>query len=294
MSATTPVLAIKPDPACRLLPDAVAKPWGRHPLGSFGCGLDLAEPVGELHHRLPASHHDVPGAGELLVKTLFTEAMLSVQVHPDAATAKAMGMASGKDEAWLVLEAAPGAEIGLGLKVAMTREALAAAAQDGSLVSALVWHKVAAGDVLQAPAGTIHAIGPGLTLLEVQQNNDVTWRLYDHGRGRRIDLEAALDAACRQAHVPPPPLPDGGPGRQQLAAAGSFGLERIAGDGILAPGAGRPLWVMAVNGPAKVHGLDLAHGEAALVHSPVQVSAPAGLIIAQSGASPQPGLWQPT
>lgn len=107
---------------------------------------------------------------------LFTAEKLSVQVHPDDAFARDHGFRRGKDEAWLILAAEPGATIALGTLEVMSREELRAAALDGSIEHKLFWKPVKTGDVLYSPAGTVHAIGGGLTLIEVQQNIDLTQR----------------------------------------------------------------------------------------------------------------------
>lgn len=139
---------------------------------------------------------DGPADAPLLVKYLFTSDRLSVQVHPNDEQARARGL-RGKSECWYVVEAEPGASIGLGLKRKVTADGLHAAALDGSIVELLDWRPVTAGDFLAVPAGTIHAIGGGITLVEIQQNSDVTYRLYDYGRPRELHLDDALAVANR-------------------------------------------------------------------------------------------------
>jgi mannose-6-phosphate isomerase len=134
------------------------------------------------------------GGGEfpLLVKLLFPNDKLSVQVHPDDAQAQAMGQPRGKTECWYVLEAAPGATIGLGLKRGATAEAVKAGIADGTLEQLMEWVPVEVGDMVFVDAGTVHAIGPGVVLLETQQTSDTTFRMYDYGRGRELHVEQAL------------------------------------------------------------------------------------------------------
>jgi mannose-6-phosphate isomerase len=135
------------------------------------------------------------GAGAefpLLVKILFPNDKLSVQVHPDDAQAQAMGQARGKTECWYVLEAEPGAAVALGLREGATAETVRAAVADGSLEELMEWVPVAVGDMVFVDAGTIHAIGPGVVLLETQQTCDTTFRLYDYGRPRELHLEQGL------------------------------------------------------------------------------------------------------
>lgn len=272
--------------------EAVERVWGRMDAGDWGCGVSFAGVIGELHHSLPADAASIAGADALLVKTLFTSAMLSVQVHPDAPTARAMGMPCGKDEAWVVLAAQQDAVIGLGLRMALSAEALADAVADGSIIDKMCWHKVAVGDVLSAPAGTVHAIGAGVTVFELQENNDLTWRLYDHGRGRKLDVAAGLGVACRKAYAAPAPLEAPGPGRVLLVAGGGFVLEPVSGDGVLWPQEGRPAWVAALSDGAVRGSTVLERGRVALVSGAQPVRASTGLLLAQAGPLPHPGLWE--
>ncbi len=134
----------------------------------------------------------------LLVKLLDTSAWLSVQVHPDDAyahTIEAHTGFHGKNEAWVILDAKPGARIIYGVKRPVSRSELKAAAEDGSILELLNFVPVDPGDVVYVPAGIIHALGPGIFLYEVQQRSDLTYRLFDYGRGRELHLEKALDVA---------------------------------------------------------------------------------------------------
>src|SRR5690606_21069723 len=126
-----------------------------------------------------------PELDQLLVKYIFTSEKLSVQVHPSDAQA-ALGEPGdrGKEECWLVLDAEPGAQLGLGLTRNLAQDELRAAALDGSIEDMLGWRSVSPGDFFRILPGTVHAIGPGLSLVEVQQNSDTTYRLYDYGRPR--------------------------------------------------------------------------------------------------------------
>jgi mannose-6-phosphate isomerase len=129
----------------------------------------------------------------LLVKMLFPEDKLSVQVHPDDALAAAIGgEARGKTECWYVLEAEPGATLSLGLKPGTTTEMVREALGSAAFEALLHEEPVVAGDLIFVEAGTVHAIGPGLVLLEVQQMSDTTYRLYDYGRPRELHLEDGM------------------------------------------------------------------------------------------------------
>lgn len=167
----------------------VEKPWGRTDIpaafGDFG-----GRRIGEIWFAHPRG-----GDAPILVKFLFTSERLSIQVHPDDAAAQAAGFPRGKEECWLVLDAKPGAELGVGLKAATTREALREAARDGSIAEMIDWRKAEVDDFVYNRAGTIHAIGGGLTIVEVQQNVDCTYRLYDYGRARELHLEDGLAVA---------------------------------------------------------------------------------------------------
>jgi mannose-6-phosphate isomerase len=135
---------------------------------------------------------DADGEFPLLVKLLFPNDKLSVQVHPDDAQAQAMGQARGKTECWYVLEAEPGATIALGLKAGATADVVRSAIAAGTMEEWMEWVPVLVGDMVFVDAGTVHAIGPGVVLLETQQTCDVTFRMYDYGRPRELHVEQAL------------------------------------------------------------------------------------------------------
>lgn len=209
-------------PARRLTTLRVDKPWGRHDLWpGFENVPDGGAAVGEIWF-----DDDVDKDPELLIKYLFTSERLSVQVHPDDTAAQAAGYPRGKEEAWLVLAAEPDSTVALGTKEVTSREALAAAALDGSIVDMLDWKPVKAGDVIYSPAGTIHAIGAGITVIEAQQNVDLTYRLYDYGRPRELHLEAGLAVSDPVPFVAPPVPGDVGGGREILCEGRKFVLER--------------------------------------------------------------------
>lgn len=130
----------------------------------------------------------------LLVKFLFPHGKLSVQVHPDDETALRAGLPCGKTECWYVLKAEPGAKVGLGLKLGTTREQFARAIEEVRAEQLLNWIEVREGEMIYVDAGTVHAIGPGVMLLETQQNSDTTYRLYDYGRPRDLHVEQGMQA----------------------------------------------------------------------------------------------------
>jgi mannose-6-phosphate isomerase len=220
--------------AARLRPVPVERVWGRRDIPAGFPRLAGDVPVGEIWFEPPA------GAA-LLVKYLFTSERLSVQVHPDDAAAAARGFPRGKDEAWFVLDAEPGAEIGLGLVREVTREALRAAALDGGIEALLDWRPVVRGDIFYSPAGTVHAIGGGIALIEIQQNLDLTYRLYDYGRPRELHVAEAVAVATTGPWSPPSERATVAPGRERLAEGGAFTLERwtgpatVPGDAVVVP-----------------------------------------------------------
>lgn len=153
--------------------------------------LSLRKLTSSLHERTWGSERWYTAEPPLpiLVKLLLTSDKLSVQVHPTGECGV------GKTEMWHILSAAPGAQIALGFTQPVSAEALRAAAVSGEIESLLRWIPVSAGDTYFIPAGTVHAIGGGITLCEIQQNSDITYRLYDYGRPRELHLDRALEAA---------------------------------------------------------------------------------------------------
>ncbi len=135
----------------------------------------------------------------LLLKFVFTSERLSVQVHPDDAFAAAHERSLGKTEMWYVLRADPGAQLAIGFRETISRERLRESALSGEIEKLLNWIPVEAGDTFFVPAGTVHAIGAGLAICEIQQYSDITYRLYDYGRPRELHLEKAMQVASLDA-----------------------------------------------------------------------------------------------
>lgn len=164
----------------------VERPWGRDQLPA-----PFVAPAGQ---RIGEVWFDPPPALDaLLVKHIFTSQALSVQVHPS--DEQAPPGQRGKEECWLVTSAEPGARLGIGFVRRLDAEAMRAAARDGSIEQLLEWHPVSPGDFFYIPAGTVHAIGAGIGLIEVQQNSDITYRLYDYGRPRELHLDQGMAVA---------------------------------------------------------------------------------------------------
>ncbi|HEY7208915.1 MAG TPA: type I phosphomannose isomerase catalytic subunit [Bryobacteraceae bacterium] len=177
-----------------------------------------------------------PGICPLLVKLLFTSERLSVQVHPDDEYARRHHKSLGKTEAWYVVDAEPPAEIAVGFREWISPARLREAAQTGEIEELLDWRRVRRGDVIYTPAGTVHAIGAGLTICEIQQHSDITYRLYDYGRPRELHLDHGVKVAHLGPHEEAMQAVTLAPGREQLAESPYFRLERLR----LATGLGVP------------------------------------------------------
>ena len=148
------------------------------------------------------------GEHPLLVKIIQANDTLSIQVHPDDDWAvKLEGSGNrGKTECWYVLDAADDAKLVYGIKKGYTNEVLAKAIQTNDLEKYLEFVNVKKGDFIYIPAGTVHAIGSGLRLLEVQQSCDLTYRLYDWGRGREVHIEKGLSVIKYEDMMPVAPF----------------------------------------------------------------------------------------
>lgn len=246
----------------------VEKPWGRERLPAPFVS-PVGAKIGEVWFE-PTAELD-----QLLVKYLFTSEKLSVQNHP--------GGPLGKEECWLVIAAEPGATLGVGLREKVSPAAMRAAALDGTIEHMLAWHPVVAGDFFYIPAGTVHAIGAGVSLIEVQQNNDVTYRLFDYGRPRELQLEAGLAVALGAPHDPGlrgtvPPH-----GAMTLVEGPWFRLDQVEGlpDPRIAARYTGPLLVIPRQGSARVAGDTVQPGQCATAHSLADVGIDGVSLIAQ-------------
>ena len=168
-------------------------------------GLSLTEITKKLGRGLLGTAY---GDGEfpLLIKLLFPKEKLSVQVHPDDAMAQKYGEPRGKTECWYALDAEPGAEVALGIHPGVTPAQIRKAIEDATLEDLLEMIPVDKGDMLFVDAGTVHAMGPGVVILETQQTSDRTYRLYDYGRPRELHIDKSLEAMrvkTRAGKIPP-------------------------------------------------------------------------------------------
>lgn len=165
----------------------------------------------------------------LLIKVIFAREKLSVQVHPDDRLAQKVGQPRGKTECWYALAAEPDAQVAVGLKPGVTLDNVKAGIDQGSLEESLNLLPVHAGDMIFVDAGTVHAIWPGSVLLETQQNSDITYRMYDYGRGRELHIEKSIESTrltTSAGKVEPQILQD----RTVLVDSTYFCVERIPVD----------------------------------------------------------------
>lgn len=255
---------------------SVEKPWGRDTLPAPFSAPE-GQRIGEIWFEPPAQLPSV------LVKYIFTSEKLSVQVHPDDAQAKAAGETdTGKEECWLVIDAEPGATLGVGFHDPVDSETMRAASLSGAIEDMLVWHPVKAGDFFYIPAGTVHAIGAGVSLIEIQQTSDITYRLYDYGRPRELHLDAGIAVSKGEPHDPAlrRHIPD--EGTVELARGPYFTAHRVDGepDAALLAEYDRPLLVIPRRGEAQVGGESVRPGQCAQASSIRDVRLdPAGLAI---------------
>ena len=254
--------------AVRLETIRVEKPWGRSDLWP-GFDNPGGERIGEIWFQAPEGSEAL-----LMVKYLFTSERLSIQVHPDDAAAQAAGHPRGKDEAWVILDASPDATIALGTVRPASREELRAAALDGSIETLVDWKPAYAGDVIYSPAGTVHAIGAGLTLIEVQQNVDLTYRLYDYGRPREVHLAEGIAVSDPVPFTVSPIVGEIAPGREVLCEGGTFVLEQWCwtGDRHLTLPDGVPGWLIPVSGTGRIDDAPFHAGECWLIESAAAVT----------------------
>jgi len=235
-----------------LLPEFHERVWGTHDLSAFypshkvgnepigevwltgeGCriangslqGRTLGEISKEFRDKLNgtlAREQRFP----LLVKIIFPKDKLSVQVHPDDEDARKASLPCGKTECWYVLDAAPSAKVGLGLKPGAHRKEVEDSIHSKNMEQLLNWISVKPGEMIYVDAGTVHAIGPDCVLLETQQNSDTTYRLYDYGRPRELHIGLGLQAmkeVTRAGKV----KSRGGNGHVVLISSPSFAVDKM-------------------------------------------------------------------
>lgn len=275
---------------------AMSRPWGVvRPLHGQSIA-DFDGPLGEIWFERPGTPTPIPS---LLLKLLLTSQPLSIQVHPGDAFARSKGLPNGKSEAWYVLNAAPGAQVGLGLSQTLSHEKLRRSVENGSIQDLVRWQKVCVDDVINVPAGTIHAIGAGLVIAEIQQRSDATFRMFDFGRNRPLHVDDALSVAI--------PGPAGRQARSRqiteerarLVENEHFVLERID----LLPNtrwqldAERETWIFILSGAGKAGHFDVKMGDAIFAQADRVEVQPGSIgleaLVAYAGPDLVPNLLQP-
>jgi mannose-6-phosphate isomerase len=238
----------------RLTPSFVDKVWGSTHLEPFF--RNRTEKTGEVWFKGPPQP-------ALLVKFLFTTEPLSVQVHPE-----------GKTEMWHILAAEPGAKIAAGFREPITAQRLRESAQSGEIEKLLEWHEARPGDTFFIPAGTVHAIGAGLTLCEIQQWSDVTYRLFDYGRPRELHLEEGARVSHLGPHAARQKAREG-----VLVSCPFFTTERVRVDGSVSSNAGM---IVLLEGSLEIDGQPSRPGEAWLADAgqgPIELTGHATVLL---------------
>jgi mannose-6-phosphate isomerase len=268
------------------------KPWGSNNLRPWSDAATNDGPVGELWFQRP----DVAATDTaLLFKLIFTTEPLSIQVHPDDAFARSIGLANGKTEAWYILSAAPGAQVAVGLQYPLSSNEFRTAIADGSIANIVRWNQVRKGDVIFVPAGTIHAIGSDIVLAEIQQRSDATFRLFDYGRQRDLHIDKAVAAANAGPAGGRSPSEKLSEGRTVLIVNAHFVLEQLD----FLPGsvwtldAPEETWILIIEGGARIGSAKLTLGNAVFLEAD-QVEIEAGskglrALLAYAGPNVNPG-----
>lgn len=217
-------------------------------------GMTLAELVTDRGDELLGRHHP-QSHFPLLLKFLDASRTLSVQVHPDDARAARIDPPDlGKSEAWIVLVADPGATIYAGLKPGVDRRRLAASIQQGTCQDCLHQFQPKPGDCVYLPAGTVHALGEGLMVVEIQQASDTTYRLFDwnrvgsDGNPRELHIQQGLEAIDFDLGPvdPQTPQPTGRKGVSRLVSGDKFILDRWRFDAVETVGGDRQCHILCV------------------------------------------------
>lgn len=209
----------------------LAESWelSAHPGGD--CAVATGPYAGTTFSKLVAGHPEITGGMRefpILIKLIDAKQRLSVQVHPDDAYARRNGQRYGKTEMWVVLEAEPGAALYCGFQRQLSPAEFQRRIRDGSLMAVLGRRPAQKGDTVFVPAGTIHAIGEGLLIAEIQQSSDATYRVYDYGRPdasgnpRELHIRNALDVTRLE------PACCAAPGSRLLAQSPQLRLKRLA------------------------------------------------------------------
>ena len=220
-------------------------------------GRSLADAAAMWGARMTGEFALSPTGGfPLLVKFLDARENLSIQVHPSPAYAAAHAGASLKTECWYILHAEPGAVIYKGLKPGVTPAAIEAHIKDGSVVSDLVAEKAVPGECHNLPSGTIHALGAGVVVAEVQTPSDTTFRVYDWGRtGRELHVKQAIECIDFANPAPAATRLREGERTARLVTTEFFTLDEHnvqSGDALSIGNGSSPAAVIALSGSASI------------------------------------------
>ena len=232
------------------LPEPIGEVWLTAVDCKIATGPFAGKTLGEAWGEMPAEWRgtrftelaDFP----LLIKFIFPNDKLSIQVHPDDAYASVHEKTAGgrgKTEMWYVVSAEPGASLLLGLKAGVTRESFLRALEEHELEDLLQRHSVQAGETYFVPARTPHTIGPGMVIYEIQEYSDLTYRVYDYGRlgadgkPRELHVDKALEVvnfggSVPRAFRPEHPMDEKGSAYvEYLGACQYFAVEKWDGGG---------------------------------------------------------------
>ena len=211
----------------------LAESWELSAHKNGDCIVAVGPFPGVPFSQLIKAHPEITGKADanefpILIKLIDARQNLSVQVHPDDAYAQRCGQKNGKTEMWVVLEAEPGASLYCGFKQRISLREFRQHIEDGSLMNVLKRIAVKEGDIVFIPAGTIHAIGAGLVIAEIQQSSDLTYRVYDYGRldssgsPRELHIQKALEVTKLE------PANLTAPGARALCRTSTFDMDRLA------------------------------------------------------------------
>jgi mannose-6-phosphate isomerase len=262
-------MAVELDQPIELLPMLRERIWGSNDLSPYYAGQPADQRIGEIWYsfgenetalgmslnKLVTEHPEIlghagdsslPGVCPLLLKMLFTTERLSVQVHPNDEYARKHHDSLGKTEAWYVVDAQPDAEVAIGFKRELTAEQFRESAQSGEIEDLLDWRQVQSGDIIFTPAGTVHAIGAGLTVCEIQQSSDITYRLYDYGRPRELHLDHGAQVSHLGPHLHTPEVKKLAAWRDQMLESEYFRIERLKISKAVSIGDALPVYALLI------------------------------------------------
>lgn len=274
---------------------SVRKPWGCSNLQPWS-GISTKDgAIGELWFQRNSESASKPA---LLLKLLFTREPLSIQVHPTDSSAQSIGLTNGKSEAWYILAAKHDAKIALGLLKPLNNAEFRAAVHGGTIADHVAWRRVHQGDAILVPAGTIHAVGGGLVLAEIQQNSDTTFRIFDRDPSRELHRDEAIAVA----HAGPAEIGAEavflGDGRTLLITDRHFVMERLdlVSDSNWTIRMDRESWLLTLKGHARI-GLEKSKiGEAMFFDTDTTIKVGTeGLValLAYVGPTPSSKLLEP-